>query len=64
VIADVYDTEADVLAAIDRLHEEAEDLAATARVAQHEETRESLRAQAQKKVRQAARLREQIGGEA
>lgn len=61
---DVYDTEADVLAAIDRLHEEAEDLYDAARNAQHDETAEDLKRRATAKVRQAARLREQIGGEA
>lgn len=49
-------------AEIERLHTEAEDLADAARFAQHDETANELRADAKRKIRQAARLRAQVEG--
>lgn len=53
----------DVRAQIDALHSEAEHLAGMSRVYDDPARAARLRAQASAKVRQAARLREQIGGE-
>lgn len=52
--------EADVLDEIERLHEEAEELADRARHAATTERAAELREDAKRKVRQAARLRAQI----
>jgi hypothetical protein len=48
---------------IDALHSEAEELHGRAKLAQHEESAESLRREATRKVKQAARLRAQAGEE-
>lgn len=53
----------DIQGQIDRLHEEAEELHGRAKLAIHGESAEALRAQATRKVRQAARLRAQAGEE-
>ena len=54
----------DVPAQIDRLHEEAEDLAETARHTPDPRCARELREDARRKIREAARLRAQLGEDA